>query len=431
MKTYSAKEPPPPAEERQFPMELRHKKSASVMIYQTRNRGTRMYTVACLVDGKRQLKMRRDFEEAFSLAQEIALELGEGASDVLTLSGRDRFAYQRAIETLSPLGLDLDFAATRLAEASKLAGGPEFLVEAARFYAEAKKATPAPKMVADVVAELIGNRRSNGKSELYLRDLRVRLEQRFAGAFRVPIASISTSDVEKFLDDVKGRPRTKKNYLTIIGTLLQFAKSRGYLPDSHPGISKVQFNAESTGEIQIFTTEEMSALLAAAKPTLIPALAVCAFAGLRSEEVKRLEWSQVNIEEKHIVVSARNAKTRNRRIVPIPENLRLWLLPYSKCAGRVFPFVNLAIQFGKLSMDSGIPWKKNALRHSYISYRVAKVQSAEKVALEAGNSARVIRTNYLKMVTKAKANQWFSIKPAPSNNIIPLDLNASKAAAAS
>lgn len=33
-----------------------------------------------------------------------------------------------------------------------------------------------------------------------------------------------------------------------------------------------------------------------------------------------------------------------------------------------------------------VKWKKNALRHSFISYRVAETQDVPKVALEAGNS---------------------------------------------
>ena len=34
-------------------------------------------------------------------------------------------------------------------------------------------------------------------------------------------------------------------------------------------------------------------------------------------------------------------------------------------------------------------WKKNARRHSFISYRVAQTQDVDKVALEAGNSPRM------------------------------------------
>lgn len=97
------------------------------------------------------MKNRRNFEDAFTYAQQIASERGESAADVLTLSGADRFEYERAIEIVSPFGLTLDHAVSRFAEASKLAGGPEYLVEAARLLYETKKSAPPPRMVEDVV----------------------------------------------------------------------------------------------------------------------------------------------------------------------------------------------------------------------------------------------------------------------------------------
>jgi hypothetical protein len=42
---------------------------------------------------------------------------------------------------------------------------------------------------------------------------------------------------------------------------------------------------------------------------------------------------------------------------------------------------------GWLAEDAGIKWKKNALRHSFCSYRLAVIEDAAKVAYEAGNSA--------------------------------------------
>jgi len=51
MQTYSAKEPPPPPAEREFPMEVRHKKAASVVIYEVSNREKAMYTIAYPFDG--------------------------------------------------------------------------------------------------------------------------------------------------------------------------------------------------------------------------------------------------------------------------------------------------------------------------------------------------------------------------------------------
>jgi hypothetical protein len=44
----------------------------------------------------------------------------------------------------------------------------------------------------------------------------------------------------------------------------------------------------------------------------------------------------------------------------------------------------------KTDMLPALPWKHNALRHSFISYRVADIQNVAQVALEAGNSPGMI-----------------------------------------
>jgi len=57
-------------------------------------------------------------------------------------------------------------------------------------------------------------------------------------------------------------------------------------------------------------------------------------------------------------------------------------------------------------------WKQNALRHSYISYRVALIQDVAQVALEAGNSPKMIFQHYRELVRPDAAKAWFSIMPA-------------------
>ena len=56
-------------------------------------------------------------------------------------------------------------------------------------------------------------------------------------------------------------------------------------------------------------------------------------------------------------------------------------------------------------------WPRNVLRHSFISYRIAIVKSADQVALEAGNSAAIIFRHYRELVTEDVADEWFSILP--------------------
>ena len=56
-------------------------------------------------------------------------------------------------------------------------------------------------------------------------------------------------------------------------------------------------------------------------------------------------------------------------------------------------------------------WKHNALRHSFISYRVAATQDVAKVSLEAGNSPQMIFRHYRELVRPADAVKWFAIGP--------------------
>jgi integrase len=67
------------------------------------------------------------------------------------------------------------------------------------------------------------------------------------------------------------------------------------------------------------------------------ALAIAAFAGLRLAEVSRLDWRDVRLSEKLIVVSAENAKTAARRLVPISDNLAAWLTPHAKRSDALNP----------------------------------------------------------------------------------------------
>ncbi|MCW5558031.1 MAG: hypothetical protein KIT22_09420, partial [Verrucomicrobiae bacterium] len=103
-----------------------------------------------------------------------------------------------------------------------------------------------------------------------------------------------------------------------------------------------------------------------------------------------------------IILEAAETKTGSRRVPPIPENLVDWLAPYSGQAGQISRHTNdsaLAWSLGKAALRAGVAWKRNALRHTFISYRLSVMNDIPKVAYEAGNSPRVISTNYLKAVT--------------------------------
>ena len=64
-----------------------------------------------------------------------------------------------------------------------------------------------------------------------------------------------------------------------------------------------------------------------------------------------------------------------------------------------------------------VKWKKNALRHSFISYRVAEIQNVAQVALEAGNSPQIIFQHYRELVRLNEAKTWFAIEPEKTSRV--------------
>src|SRR5439155_26357105 len=146
------------------------------------------------------------------------------------------------------------------------------------------------------------------------------------------------------------------------------------------------------------------------------------FAGLRAEEILRVEWSDVERRPGFIEVAAHKAKTATRRIVPIAESLSRRLAIAPRNGERVWPH-SKAYFFEALrnaASDAKITWKQNALRHSFISYRLAETQNINSVALEAGNSPQMIFRHYRELATPQQAKTWFAIAPEAASNVVPL-----------
>jgi integrase len=226
--------------------------------------------------------------------------------------------------------------------------------------------------------------------------------------------------VSKYLSALTLSERSKRNHRDVLGFFFRRLILKGYLPKGANLLEGVQkYSARKFGEISIYTADEMRRLIAAADDRILPLIVIGGFAGLRHAEITRLEWQDIDLEEGFIEIKAHKAKTDTRRIVPLKENLKAFLLPLAKKNGKVVSFVNTTKQLLKTAANTGdkakeikpLEWKHNALRHTYISTRIAESGDVPRVADEAGNSPQVIRTNYLKRIRPAAAAEWFAIMP--------------------
>ena len=371
--------------------------------------------------GRRVLRSHATESEARKEAKRIAKALAAGNVRSAQMLSRDVASYGRAIELAKPTGVPLEIVAAHYAEAFKILGSDR-IIEAAKFFVAQNPDSLTHRTVAEAVAELLAAKESRGASVRYIQDLRARLN-RFAEAFAVDISSVTTADVQRWFDGLKLSAQSVRNFRTVLGTLFNFAEARGYILKGSNTIEATEkVSAKNSDAVEIFTPSEITKLLAASAPEFRACLALGAFAGLRSAEIERMEWTDIDLKSGHITIAADKAKTASRRLVPILPNLKQWLVPLAKKSGTVWAGDHES--FYHAMQDSaraaGVTWKSNGLRHSFISYRLAVVQNAAQVALEAGNSAQVVFAHYRELVKPKAAKNWFAVKPTTPAKVVSI-----------
>lgn len=396
---------------------------ATVRVYRRKTpSGREGFLVANYAGGTRRLDSFATEAEAMAAAENLARMLSEREVVAAEMRNEDAAAYAAAIQTLRPFGVELTTTAATVAEALKLVGTLSDLLEAAREHARRQPRNLPTVTVTESVQACLEAKRSNGAADRYLADLRYRLGK-FAETFQCGVGAVRGDAIQAWFEARKFAPQSRVNFRRVLHLWGEFCIRRGWLPKGWDELDRLErVRVRAGGEITIFAPDELARLLAAAAPDFLPALAVQAFAGLRSAEIERLDWRDIRLTEGFIEITAAKAKTRSRRLIPICDALRQWLAPHARKTGAVWPGGTATITKAQAvtAAGAGVPWRKNALRHSWISARVAESQDVAATALEAGNSPAVVFTHYRQVITPDQARRWFSVTPDLPANVTHL-----------
>ncbi len=369
-------------------------------------------------EGLTRIRRRfNDYETARAEAGRVVANLINTDTRALELTGEDARIVSRAKEALAHLNLPLDLVAVEYAEACKILGGKRIL-EASKFYAAHAGKTTKTKPIPELIDEYLKQVAADGRSGYHLRDLRLRLGK-FSKAFSKEISALTSEEINQWLQELGTSLRTRKNYRETVRSFFHHLQRKGYLARGLPTAADdtSQVNVPDS-DILILTVPELRTVLAAAPEWMLPTLVLKVFSGIRTEELWRMHWENIDFTHGYIRLTGAITKTKQKRLVPILPNLKAWLHPYRKMKGRICArwknSHTLTDSWSVFGQKLGVAMGENKLRHSYISYRVAQTADIPKVAGEAGNSVRVIQKNYLELVTPEQGNEWFSIVPTQS-----------------
>lgn len=431
--------------------------SATVKVYDTTpKKGTyTSFTVIWWLGGKRHRKAFGKLDDALAKAGQVAVMLANAETDPLKLENKEVAVYFEAVETLKPHGVQLHHAVKEYAEALKTlqpqgrtlssalaeyTGALTQLADAklpsvtlqtvVEYYLRRHITGMARTTVSDAVASYVADldKRAARKevSDEYARVVGVILGK-LAAAFNCNLDGITGDALKTWLDNRGGKSATMNSSRGTLMTFFRWCMDNKLLPktwDEHDAIKRRGNTADK--DAVIYRPGEMKKLLLAAhekKPAMLPFMAVAGFAGLRTAEISRLRWEDLRLpadkpEKRWIIVPSEN-KT-GRRVVPVHANLYDWLRPHVQASGFLVPRDYL--QPGKihalnskitdaLGTAAGVSWKRNALRKSFASYRLAETGNSYTTAEETGHSIAVLKRVYREIVTADDATEWFGLLP--------------------
>ncbi len=210
--------------------------------------------------------------------------------------------------------LPLDLRAEALACSQRLKPIDATLTQAVDFFIRNVPRPGTAKSINELKAEFLKSRKAMNcrprtivQYESYLRVICTEFG-------KVDVTRIHRQDMEDWLEESDWSPRTRKNYLVTLTTILNFAMAKGYRSDNPAAnIDRPILDDRPVG---ILTVKQVKELLFVARefdPEMLPLLAIGLFAGLRRSELFALDWSEIDDQHRTIEVKGINAKTRQRR----------------------------------------------------------------------------------------------------------------------
>ncbi len=396
-------------------------------IYSTPHGSRERFTLAWREAGARKRKVFDHLPEARAHANEVGIKLANGQHAALTLTAADHESYVIARRDLAPFGIPLHVAIAEYLAARKLLPEGATIAAAAEEYAGRHAAARQVMSVKDAVAAFITSKKKDKLNVGYVKQLEQSLE-RFAAAFRVNIAAVKAAEVQAWIRQLGGAPKTQNHLRADLVSLANF--SRDFLHALPPGVTefeRVGRLREPEQEIGILHPGQMAKLLAAAqadqKAEVVLWLVLGGFLGLRPAEAMRLDWNEVDLARGYLRVKGVKSKTGGKRLPPIPANAKAWLALHAKEAGPVFTH-NGNERAQRYCARVGVEIPFDGLRHSYGTFRMAELQNPATVAHEMGNSPAIILKHYDKVAMPEEADAWFAIMPEAPANVVTMEAAA-------
>ena len=375
-----------------------------------RRRGNSWMVDCAFVFGARRRKTFSDLADA----EQYAADQREERVALRKQQSHERRNHHVTLANLT------DTQRAEIITAYDLLGAKFGLVDAVRFYIDHSAPDHSGETLETVFDAYMESKRKKNLRERSVKNVEARLRSFVYSNRERPASTITTADIETFIDSKGGTWATRETYRVAFNGLFSWAVKRGYCKANPAAV--IERGEQDQSKPGIHTAAQVKAILKAAEkkhPEMIPYLAIGYFAGLRPEnELTGLDWSNIDLKERLIYVDPATAKKRRERYVKISDNLYSWLSKYPQISGKVF----FSRRYFRAIRDAAkVEWSHDVMRHSYGTYHLAHHENKELTAKEMGHSdIDVLMRHYQRPVKPKDAAAYWKSKPAEGAKIIKL-----------
>lgn len=266
---------------------------------------------------------------------------------------------------------------------------------------------PTGTSLFQTVDDFLSAKRQANRRPAYVDGLKYELNRmaRHIGGNRL-VTSICSDELRTYFASYDETPKARIATMGKVKSFFSWAFKSGYLViDPATGLEKPMVDHDLPEIIPLEDCERLMAWAVSNGALATTYWCFRLFLGIRASEFARLTVDNIFEQVEyfgHIRIPASAAKTRRPRLIDVPVNVAAML---NDVGGMRFALRHEVKELVYPLMN----WKPEAVRHTAASYLVSKLESAEKAALQLGNSAPTLHKYYLNPIPPADVERFYKI----------------------
>ncbi len=335
-----------------------------------------------------------------------------------TLDEAKAMAYQKRLEVNRKGSESLNLSENKKRDAIKAAellkGYNVSLTSAAEFFIKHNREVDQTFQITELVNRYVDHYDHLQKKD-HVRERTAQDVAKYLNSFSLEFGNlnievITADDLDRWLD--KYKPTSRENHRRITNQFLRYCIKEKKI-NSNP-MEQTKRIRKTNKQPEIYTASDVKKVLEHATSEMTPYLALGFFAGIRPTELERLEWQDIDFELSEIKIRADVSKTKDERLVVMPDNLIHILSPYSR-EGKIvgdLTYNQIKKRRSQIFKTAGVDYIQDGARHTWATYHLI-IYGEQETKMQMGHTVKnTLWTHYVGLARsrKKQANEYFCIK---------------------